>query len=250
MYRIAVSAVLMVLCHLAWGQDRIYFKDSAPVDAVVKEIGDDYVLYKAWNNQDGPDYRISLSRVDRIVFENGTENVYRSGYPAADVEDLMLSGAVVPGRLDYRHGRYYMGVSVITPEQIMDYIGYSNYGSTYLKAKRQYTAGLYLTCFGGAFLLAGVASHIASAETDSMFSDSSFGHSGSSDTGLYVACYVLGAAGLASGIPLLVKGNRKLDSIADDYNDRNGYSLEPHGREKSLTVGPCRSGGVGLAFNF
>ena len=131
--------MVISVCSLASGQDRIYFRDAAPVDASVREIGDDYVLYKAWDNLGGPDFRVSLMR----------------------------------------------------------------------------------------------------SAADSMFDDS-----------LYVASYVLGAAGLASGIPLLVKGNRKLDAIADDYNRRNGYSLGPRHVEKSLTVGQCHSGGVGLAFNF
>ena len=148
--RILFVAMVISVCSLASGQDRIYFRDAAPVDASVREIGDDYVLYKAWDNLGGPDFRVSLMR----------------------------------------------------------------------------------------------------SAADSMFDDSAFGSSGGSDTGLYVASYVLGAAGLASGIPLLVKGNRKLDAIADDYNRRNGYSLGPRHVEKSLTVGQCHSGGVGLAFNF
>lgn len=248
--RILFVAMVISVCSLASGQDRIYFRDAAPVDASVREIGDDYVLYKAWDNLGGPDFRVSLMRVDRIVFENGTESVFMDGKPVSGPDALMFSGAVVPGRLDYRHGRYYLGVSVVTPEQMMDYIGYKNYGSTYLKARRQYMAGLYLTCIGGAFLLAGIVTHAASSAADSMFDDSGFGPSGGADAGLYVASYVLGAAGLASGIPLLVKGNRKLDAIADDYNRRNGYSLGQGHVEKSLTVGQCRSGGVGLAFNF
>ncbi len=245
-----IIMLLMSLVYDASAQDRIYFRDAAPVEAVVKEIGDDYVLYKQWNNQSGPDYRASLSRVDRIVFANGSETVFRNGHGVSDAEDLMLSGAVIPGRLDYRHGRYYVGLSVVTPEKMMDYIGYTNYGSKYLKARRQYAAGFYLTCFGSLFTLMGIAGHVASGSQENVFPDSRFESSSSSGSKAYIAGYVLGAAGIAAGIPLIVSGNRKLDAIADDYNARHGYSLKAPRREKSLGLGQCMSGGVGLAFNF
>ena len=127
--------LLMSLVYDASAQDRIYFRDAAPVEAVVKEIGDDYVLYKQWNNQSGPDYRASLSRVDRIVFANGSETVFRNGHGVSDAEDLMLSGAVIPGRLDYRHGRYYVGLSVVTPEKMIHLICYAEIGENRIPKK-------------------------------------------------------------------------------------------------------------------
>ena len=129
-------------------------------------------------------------------------------------------------------------------------IGYTNYGSKYLKARRQYAAGFYLTCFGSLFTLMGIAGHVASGSQENVFPDSRFESSSSSGSKAYIAGYVLGAAGIAAGIPLIVSGNRKLDAIADDYNARHGYSLKAPRREKSLGLGQCMSGGVGLAFNF
>ena len=244
--RLIITIFVCLLFHVAVnGQDRIYFNDSAPVDALIEEIGDDYVLYKTWDNQEGPDYRISLSRVERIVYRNGKEQVFgENGFPGT----LAAPGIpVVPGQLVYRHGRYYRGLSVVTPEQIRDYIGYKNYGSVYLKARRQYLAGSYLTYFGAGLLLFGVIAVVADASAPSMSGD--FGND-SFMTGTGTVCGILGAAGLASGIPLMVKGNRQLDAIADDYNSRHGYGMKGNGRRMSLTLGPCHSGGTGLAFNF
>lgn len=240
--KVLFICILIVASGLIRAQDRIYFNDAPSVDALIKEVGDDYVLYKMWNNQDGPDFRISLSRVDRIVFKNGTEQVF-SGRKDI-LEDLMMSGPVIPGRLYYRHGRYFMGPSVLTPEQIMSYVGYKTYGSRYLKANRQRVTGIFLTSFGAGLLFAGVISCAVGA------SASHAGFDDNTPTAVGVVCTVAGAAGLASGIPLLVKGNRVLGAIADDYNARHGYGLSPEKESESLTLGICRSGGFGLAFNF
>lgn len=231
----------MGICCGIQAQDRIYFNDAASVEALIKEIGDDYVLYRMWDNQEGPDFRASLSRVDRIVFSNGKEQVFSGRQDV--LEDLMMSGAVIPGRLYYRHGRYYMGPAVLTPDQIMDYVGYKTYGSRYLKASRQRSAGLYLTWFGAGLLFVGGVMCAAGAE------EQDFGFHDSSTTAIGAVCTGLGVAGLASGIPLLVKGNRALGAIADEYNNRQ-YGMTPGHESLSLSLGKCRSGGFGLAFNF
>lgn len=246
--RFLILTFFMLVGYAAFAQDRIYFSNGEPADAVVREIGDDYVLYRMWDNQDGPDFRASLSRVDKIVFRNGNEMVFKDR--PVNVDDLMMSGAVIPGRLDYRHGRYYMGVSVMSPQQVIDYLGYKNYGSAYLKAKRQYAAGVYLSCIGGAFALLGIVSLVTPDPSDNFPSNSFFADSGSSDKSLGITACALGGISLVIGIPLLTTGNKKLDAIADEYNERNGYSLKPAERKKSLTLGGCNSGGIGLAFNF
>ncbi len=233
---------MMLAAAVLDAQDRIYFIDAAPADAAIREIGDDYVLYKAWDNPDGPDFRASLSRVEKIVFRNGNTQVFNHRESLFD--DLMLSHAVIPGRLDYRKGRYYAGMTLLTPEQVMDYLGYRNYGSKYLKASRQRKTGLFLTYMGAGFLFVGGMVCIAEASAPDM------GFEDSGGLAIGVSCCVLGAAGLAAGIPLLVKGNRSLGAIADDYNARSGYGMLPERETRSLTLGPCASGGLGLAFNF
>ena len=64
---------------------------------------------------------------------------------------------------------------------------------------------------------------------------------------LYVAGGIAGAACLGAGIPLWIKGNRKLNAIADDYNQR--YGRNAYGYKSSLSVG-ATGNGVGLALNF
>lgn len=232
-------AVLMLLSTALYAQDKIYFNDAAPENADIREIGDDYVLYRQWGSPDGPDYRASLSRVYRIVFRDGTERVF-SGQSLFGIDAAGSSPMVIPEIITYRRGRFYDGPYLLSSEQIMDYIGYTSYGSVYMKAKRQYVAGMYLVNSGAGFLLAGIMINVASA---------CFGEDMGSDAAIYGVCYALGAAGLAAGIPLLVTGNRKLGALADNYNSRHGYGVRPGGRPAVLSLGCCTNG-LGLAFNF
>ncbi len=231
-------------------QDIIITVDAERIEAVVSEIGEDYVLYKTFDNQNGPDYRISASKVMKIRFANGTEKIFNDGSAKAD--DLLASAAVVPGSLlIYRNGRYYVGPHIITSGELIDYIGYTTYGSTYIKAKRQYLTGMILTTLGAGLLATGIISHISSVDTRNFFDNVPGGISGPDVSGsmTYVAvvCDIVGAGSLAAGIPILVKANRKLEAIADDYNRR--YVQYPSKPGRSLTIGGCRSG-LGLAFNF
>ena len=55
--KILLTVILILAAYVLHAQDRIYFIDADPVDAIVEEIGDDYVLYKSWDNPDGPNFR-------------------------------------------------------------------------------------------------------------------------------------------------------------------------------------------------
>lgn len=57
----------------AQAQDVIMTRDYSVVNALVSEIGDDYVTYKAFDNQGGPNIKISTKNVFKITFQNGSE---------------------------------------------------------------------------------------------------------------------------------------------------------------------------------
>ena len=74
--KLFIFSLLMAVCTQGFAQDIIHTFDSAPIEAKVLEIGESSILYKAYNNPDGPNYRMSVDRIVRIVFENGTERVF------------------------------------------------------------------------------------------------------------------------------------------------------------------------------
>lgn len=60
----------------ASAQDRIYKKDGSMEEVKIKEVGTRTLVYKKWNNQDGPDFVIAKSEVSRVRFQNGDEESF------------------------------------------------------------------------------------------------------------------------------------------------------------------------------
>lgn len=256
MMKAAMSVLALSLPVCLSAQDYIHTVDTKPIAAKVTEIGEDYVLYKTFDNPEGPNYRIPSWRVTKIVLENGTEHVFPRTAPYNPDRFGDYPRAVPPHHgehgLEYHNGRYYYKQERLRREEIADYIGYSLYGNEYKSAKRKYVYGAGLTMIGSFALAGGIIMHITNASFDRNMTIPStpFGDSVRQD---YVnttmigatVCYIVGAGGLGAGIPLLVKGQRGLRKIADDYNRTYGSGSGDY----SLYLGTTANG-FGLSFNF
>lgn len=240
---IAVIGLFILTSLEASSQDYIYTFDSAPIKSKVVEIGDDYIYYRTWDNPDGPLYNISPSKVTKIAFENGTVKHFASMSPYAGIRPYHTYP------LDYRWGSYYGPYGRISPRELSDFIGYSLYGSEYMKARNRLGWGYALTAAGISGLLMSFTTHMVLLESDragSMmgFDDMMPARLGS-DAGIAVG-YIVSAGCLGAGIPLWVKGSRGLRKIADDYNKNH---INPPHHSPNLSLGSTRNG-IGLAFNF
>ena len=248
--KLILVCALTVLCGTAFAQDIIHTIDGRSIEAKVLEISDEDILYKTFDNQDGPDYRMSVSRILRIVFQNGTE---RSFAPSSLIfQSPYAYDAIGPyGPLEYRWGHYYDRRGRLYADQLRDYLGVSLYGSDYLKADRQLTWGLVLTVTGATFLVGSLVAGGASAEYNRNVSSMNLPYhmreTAASSPAPYIVGGLVGAACLGFGIPLWVKGDKKLNAIADDYNQR--YGNKNYGYRPSLNLGSTGNG-VGLALNF
>lgn len=79
---LATSAVLFASASHA--QDRLNFKNGSSLDVKVTEVGTREIVYKRFDNPNGPTYRVVRSNVESIRYENGsTEEFSRSGNAAA-----------------------------------------------------------------------------------------------------------------------------------------------------------------------
>ncbi len=247
--KLILVCALTVLCGSAFAQDIIHTIDGRSIEAKILEISDDDILYKTFDNQDGPDYRMSVDRVLRIVFQNGTE---RSFAPSSLIFTNPYFYEVGPyGPLEYRWGHYYDRRGRLYADQLRDYLGVSLYGSDYLKADRQLTWGFVLTMAGATLLVGSLVAGGASAEYNRNVSSMNLPYhmreTAASSQAPYIVSGIVGAACLGFGIPLWVKGDKKLNAIADDYNQR--YGGKHYGSRPSLNLGSTANG-VGLALNF
>ena len=231
-----LSLGLMLFGLQSYAQDVIHVFDQRPIEAKVLEITDDYVRYKTFDNLEGPDYRMSVARIVRIVFENGTEKVFSQASPFA---------SRYYGPVRYRRGHFYDGYGRIGRERLDD-MGIALYGSEYRKARNQTYWGFSLTTLGSALIVTSLigSSMIRDYNRTCSGLDSSWSISNDTD----VLFGVIGAGCLAAGIPLWIGGNRKFNKIADDYNRMNG-GRQDTGYAPSVEL---RSGGngIGLALRF
>jgi hypothetical protein len=245
--KLFIFSLLMAICTQGFSQDIIHTFDSAPIEAKVLEIGESSILYKAYNNPDGPNYRMSVDRIVRIVFENGTERVFaRPNLFATSPYRYDYSGPI-----HYRWGHYYDRRGRLYADQLRDYLGVSLYGSDYLKADRQLTWGLLLTITGATVLVGSLVAGSANAEYNRSVSTMNLPYhmqeNAKDSQAPYFVAGLVGAACLGTGITLWIKGDRKLNAIADDYNQR--YGSKNYGYRPSLNLGSTGNG-IGLALNF
>lgn len=56
-----------------YAQDKLYKIDGNIEEVKVVEVGTGKIIYKRWNNQDGPDFVIPKNNLYKIVFKNGDE---------------------------------------------------------------------------------------------------------------------------------------------------------------------------------
>ena len=70
---ILLSAFALISLSAA-AQDKIYKKNGDVIDGKVKEVNTRSISYKRSDNPDGPDYVINRSEVERIKYQNGSED--------------------------------------------------------------------------------------------------------------------------------------------------------------------------------
>jgi len=73
-----ISTLLLVTSVTVWCQDKIYKRDGSTISVIVKEVGTKNVTYKKYDNPDGPLYTVQNSEIEKIVYQNGSEDTFDS----------------------------------------------------------------------------------------------------------------------------------------------------------------------------
>lgn len=231
----AVIVFLYFFCQNVFGKDVIVMMTGEKINAVVTEITDNYISYRTDENSDGPRYKISLSRVSHVVFENGT------------VRNFFLSGEPLPvGGEYYLHG---MGYGT----DYMDYRLMMMFGGRYIKAKDQRNSGILFALLGAGCLAGSLMGMAAVTDSPKLSMPHYFenGRTGPMVTNNSSVGMVLGAVGICSGIAcmgagitLWVKGNRKINKLYDEMSTRS-----VSGADSSLSL-KSTGAGISLSLSF
>lgn len=57
-------------------QDKVYRKTGDVVAAKIIEVNDEFVVYKMFNNLEGPNYKLRKDAIDKVVYENGSTETF------------------------------------------------------------------------------------------------------------------------------------------------------------------------------
>lgn len=231
--------LLLVMARSAYSQDYIYTLETrTPIEAIVIEISDMDVLYKTFDNPEGANYRLPTERIRKIVFENGTERYFNSHNRSVNPYPT------INPYLGYRWGGVYDGHRRLHSDELLDYFGYSEYGTKYLVAKRKVTWGMSLTAVGAAATVFGASVYLIGKDDKEFFKGSEFMSSNISNTD-YILPLVAGVACLGVGIPIWISGDKQILRMLDTYNENRRDN-----RDVSLRLGLTSSGALGLCLNF
>lgn len=68
---IITTIISLSIAGSALAQDKIFQSNGSVIEAKIKSINDVKILYRHWNDQRGAVYSISLSVVDKVIYEDG-----------------------------------------------------------------------------------------------------------------------------------------------------------------------------------
>ena len=247
----------MLLCGVkSHAQDIILTTDGQLVMALVSEISDSAVTYKTPDNPNGPDYKLATSKIQKIRFSNGTEQVFTQPAPQAPQpaqptafqpadRQPTYSGAAVAQRsyMDYSRGEFEVAGRELYEGEYRNYFNAEEF-DTVNGAMRQRGAGKGLMIAGGALVGAGMLCFIPGyiCWIDSI-NDTYYG---GLDWTAYafmwsgVSFMSVGGTLMTIGIPLYCVGDSRLRWAASSYNQRN---------QLALSLGAGRNG-AGLFLRF
>ena len=238
---ILAASAAMLLCGIkANAQDVILTNDGELIMAVVSEISDSEVVYKAFDNQEGPNYRISAAKVQKIRFANGTEQVFAQPVQQSNVPTAFQAADRTPvysaesttrqGYMEYTRGEFEVAGRELYEGEYRNYFNADEF-ETVNGAMRQRSAGKGLMIAGGATLGAGLILFIPGT----ILWYDSLKEAPSSPYYYDPAAYAVMCSGAALvsvggtlmtiGVPLFCIGNSRLSWAADSYNQRNQLAL-------------------------
>ncbi len=77
MKKILIVITLLLMIGSLSAQDKIYFNDGSTIEAKVLVVSESNVQYKNFDNQSGPTFEIGLSKINMIIYENGSHQMFK-----------------------------------------------------------------------------------------------------------------------------------------------------------------------------
>ena len=210
---------------MANAQDVIRTLDGKSIEAKILEINDDTIVYKEYNYQTGPTYRVNTNDLISIVLENGTEKIYRT----------VPTDITFPSSISIRRGDIYGDGTQLPDEWLPFILGKDNYS--------KYQSGKSLRRLSTPLFLGGAGATISGTVMIVTCALVAKEKNADIPPSLVKGAYGLAALGLTAfvtAIPIRIISNSKLNSVTDDYN---------HDYHGQITMGATPNG-IGVQFTF
>lgn len=201
-----LTIALLCVASMAFGQDIIKMIDGRVIEASVKEIGDNSIVYKLWDSTDGPDYRVDKSMVGSIKLRSGEEYIYSNIIKAAN------AGISVPTALK---NKPYSILDATTGKKLskeeLKLILSNDQFESYLTSQKMKKAAIPLAIAGAGVAAAGAILGIVASNNDNV------DMAGAAD-----AAIGAGVVGIIVALPFSIIAQNKVRNIVEDYNKQRG----------------------------
>lgn len=255
-------SLCIVLPNIVLAQDTILFRNWNEVVVKVTEVSDTQIKYNLWSNQSGPVFTKSISDIFMVKYKGGHRDIYDNQQQASKQQaNTAHNGKYIislDGKMEHSRGDMEInGVEI--EEDLLKQLLTADEFETFESAHRQRRIGNGLMIPG--IIISGCSFPLWLTGSILMAYPSSYSYEQDIYDG-YV-CFVigmtlfsLGQTFMAIGIPLKAIGTRRLNWVADSYNQRK------FGKDVSLSVAPVminnpdktgahgQAFGAGLTLNF
>tara|TARA_X000000368_G_scaffold296230_1_gene235804 strand:- start:617 stop:1348 length:732 start_codon:yes stop_codon:yes gene_type:complete len=74
--RYIIFTLTLIFSFSSYSQDKIYFKDGSKIEAKVLTVSESQIQYKKFNNLSGPTFEIGISKINLIIYEDGSDQIF------------------------------------------------------------------------------------------------------------------------------------------------------------------------------
>src|ERR1700678_920116 len=88
----------LLVCCSVFAQDKIFRTDGSIVDAKIKNVGMKTIVYTRFDNPNGPEYTVLKSEVDKIKYDNGSEELFGDNRTSIGKEEGRMGKNALKGK--------------------------------------------------------------------------------------------------------------------------------------------------------
>jgi hypothetical protein len=210
------------LCTLTCqAQDLIIFNNAEEIPAKVEQVNIDEIVYKKYNNLEGPSYIIPKSMIFMIKYQNGIKEIYTDHTEPV----IKAQPHTAPAKLTFANHKFRLDHKAIIDydevDQMMQKSKNPEAYKTFKIAKTQQTLSRPARVFG---LIAGIAGTIIAFELATTYTDSNSSPNNSTNENASITLAatstigIAGWVGYAYSIVLKRKASYGFKKSTDMYN--------------------------------